>query len=61
MELPEGLHLQLDGEHDPIEIVDAQGHAWITLWPRAIGDPHDWEAEILRRILFALDIGRDES
>lgn len=60
MSLPEGLHLEADNLYGPVEVVDAQGHAWVTLWNGAEGDPEEWQETIVARVLRALEIVKDD-
>lgn len=54
--IPEGLNVQSGREDWTLDIVDAQGHVWVTLHDKAFGDPIEWRTGILERIMDALGI-----
>src|SRR5215218_8051123 len=54
--LPEGLHARSADDPARIEILDAQGHVWVTIHNAAQGDPETWRWTIRDRVCAVLDV-----
>lgn len=52
---PDGLRAERQGSGG-LNIYDAQDHLWVSLWPKALGDPVRWRENIERQVLMALDV-----